>query len=616
MAQYRVSGVADISYRDYETKTRASVTSYSYWTKHVGANLTSYIYSPRFMEFTGGADYQSITGNKYTQDSDTLTYNLNAMFFPRMKVNWNLFGMKSVNSFDPFSDPLGTRSIVAYDATTTTYGGTLNLLLGKGGNNNRNNNNSRNNNNNSTSPIILPNITLSHTHAERESLSPIVPQHETRDDTRGSMSYARNSSFTFDIDGGREEFEDILYNRTYDQTTARLSTVARVSSGADLRLNGLTSSRETKGYGANYDQTDDSRSYSATLDFRETGGLKHYYRYVFEERDTTRINYFNNRAEARVRYKLSDEWYAQGGLEYRKAGFDQKATATTASSESDLTSAGVLAGLGYVKTYTPELLGPFSIVTGYDVTGGQNDYSTTTLGALQGSGSYYKNAVELGLRSTGWVKDQANLTSRYESQRDSSPLQNDVNSTLVNLSLSTKRIPKTDVSGFFNFTSNEIRNEAGSVFVNSPTFNQMTTVTNLTGLDQQRRQTLYSIDINHYLASFLTLSAGASKSQATQNINSLSTLPVQSLTDTTNMYGQARFRYQLARNLFYRVDLRETKQSVQTTDTRIHEGIMYLDYRLRQIYVNMEYRIRQDVPEEKGLRVTQQYSFIKLSRPF
>ena len=155
-AQYRISGIVEFSYRDFQTKTNGVVASQEqYWSQLYRVNLDGPFLDPRFMRISGGVGYSLLT-YKDGPDRDTLDYFLNAAFFPGMKISWNLFGSKSTQTID------NTESIAGYDVTTTSYGATLFYRPGNGANSRNNRNNNRNANGG-----WLPSLDISRIHTDK-----------------------------------------------------------------------------------------------------------------------------------------------------------------------------------------------------------------------------------------------------------------------------------------------------------------------------------------------------------------------------------------------------------------------------------------------------------------
>ncbi|MEK6697745.1 MAG: hypothetical protein AABZ10_01755 [Nitrospirota bacterium] len=597
LSQYRISGVVEFTYRNLETKTGNSVSSNPYWTQTYRANLQGDVLDPRFMTFSGGAGY-SVYTYKNAGNSSIVDYNLNTSFFPGMKVSWNLFGSKSVTTFE------STALIAGYDVTTTTYGATLNLRLGSRGKSNNNWSNASGN-----SGTLLPDITLSRIHSESESLGTVVPLRETRDDTRASLNYRFSSLADLHLDGAIEQYENQVSNSSYETKTASLLSNVRVSPGADLKLSGRVTDRQTDNV-AGYNPNETIWAYNMTLDFKEKNGMRHYYMYDFSEQKSPTFDYKQQRAMARVVQKIREDWRIQGGVDYSLSDYVREPdTLIPGGEKSRLETGGLLGGVAYTKKYTPAFLGPFTIDTNYDFTTGFSKLSSET-GGTEGGGAYYTNNVGLGIGSSGWKNETLSLFYNYTGRRDHSPVANDAWQHAYRFTVSTQRIPRTAIRGSVYYTTQENKSEAGNIHLTTQTFsNQQVTV------NQQRRAWTYDLTAEHTVSTYLNLTAGASRGQTASTYYTLSTLPSLVNTDDTFYYGTANVTYPLTRHLVYRAQVREDYRKSATEDAEGRQVNMFLDYRIRQIFVTVEYRWRQDIPQNT-LRTEQQYYYVKLSRPF
>ena len=596
VSQYRVSGVVEFAYRSLETKIGNSTTSSEqYWTQTYRSNLQGDLFDPRFMRFSGGIGY-SVYTYKNAPDSNTLDYNFNTTFFPGMKVSWDLFGSKSVNTIE------NSTNIAGYDVTTSTYGGTLNLRLGS-------NDRGGNGGNNNSSAMRWPGLTLSRFHTESESQGTTSPIQETRDDTAASITYRVNSAIDVNLDGRSEDYENVITGARYETKTANLYTNVRLSPDADLRLAGHVTDRVTQNI-AGY-ATETSQSYNAIMDFKEKDGIRQYYKYDFNRQQTTVSDFTTQRAEARVVYKLREYLRVQGGADYGLSDYFLKPTTTDPVGEkTTLESGGPLAGVMFKKNYAPYFLGPLSFDSAYDLTSGFSKLTSGT-GGTEGSGFYYTNNVSLGFSTTGRGKENISLGYNFNNRRDSSPVHNNMWQHNYRFFISTQRVPKTVIRGSANYISLEYRNDAANISRMAPIVVSQQTA----NVNQKRRSLIYDLAAEHTVSSYLSLTAGASRGQSTSTSYTLSTLTSLTSSEDSLSYGAVNFTYPITRLLIYRVQLREEYRSTQTTDTQSHQVNMFLDYRIRQIFVTAEYRWWQDVPDS-GSRNEQQYYYVKLSRPF
>ena len=593
VSKYRVSGVVEFTFRDQTTKTgEATVFDQQYFTQYYRVNLQGPVWDPRFMRFSGGVGY-NVYSYRGQADSDTVDYDLYTSFFSGMKISWDLFGRKNIQNVESFG------SITGYDIETTSYGATLKMNLGRRGFGR----NYYNNNNNNGNGRFIPVITLSHIRTESESVSPVSPLDETRDDTRASLSYRLNSKFDLYIDADREDYENTTAGSSYDRNTANLASTIRFSPKAELRLDGRLNNQETLNFSTKntLDRTED---YTAILDFKEQNGLRHYYRYRFTELTTTTQHYATHDAEAEASYKLREDLTVRGSLRYLLSDYTG-ALGTASEENTRLKAGGASAGASYWKLYRPAFMGPFGFNTAYDFGFGFTDLTSLTTGQ-QGRGRFYTNDLDLGINSIDWRRDTLALNWSYANKRDHSPAENNTWEQIYNLALSTMRVPRTEIRGSLNYMVQDLQVGAGGEFFAQ----QSDTV-------QQRRSFNYDLSANYRASSYLNLGIGGLRGESTSSTYSLSTLAPPSESDIVDevYYAKADFTYPLTRRLLYRAQFREELRYRDTGDIQAHNVNMYLDYRIRRVFINFEYRWRQDIPEN-DLRVTQQYFFAKISRPF
>jgi hypothetical protein len=593
VSQYRISGVVEFTYRNLETKTANSSSSNPYWTQTYRANLRGDVLDPRFMTFSGGAGY-SVYTYKNTSNSSVADYSLNTAFFPGMKISWNLFGSRSVTSVE------SSVTIAGYDVTTNTYGATLNLRLGSKGKSN-------NNWGNNGGGTFLPDMTLTRIHSESESLSAMVPLQETRDDTRAALNYRFGAAADLRLDGAIEQYENQLNNSSYETKTANAASTIRVSPGADLKISGRITDRQTENItGFAMEKT---WAYNTTLDFKEKNGKSHYYMYDFSEQKSPSFDYTRQKAVARYSKKVGEDWRLQGGLNYGVEDYVQEPAAPI--EKSRLQTGGLLGGAAYLKKHTPAFMGALSFNASYDLTMGASDITSET-GGPEGSGRYYMNNVGLGIGSAGWKNENVSLHYSFNNKRDHSPVENNAWQHAYRFTVSTQRIPRTAIRASLSYTAQENRNAVVTPFSSStiPTFGSQVST------NEQRRSWIYDVTAEHAVSTYVNFTAGASRGQTNSTYYyTLSTLP--SLVDSLDefYYGTANFVYPITRNLSYRAQLREEYRRSQTDDTQGRQVNMFLDYRIRRIFITAEYRWRQDIPEN-SFRTEQQYFYAKLSRPF
>lgn len=597
-AQYRVSGVVEFTYHSLDTKAGGStVSSQTYWTQNYRANLSGDLWDPRFLKYTAGVGY---TAYSYADsaDSSSITYNVFTNFFPGRKVSWDLFSTRVVNTID------SSASIAGYDVTTTSFGGTLNLRLGRN-RRNGNNNNNRNLNNN-TAGLRLPDITITHIRTEAQSDSLINPLDETRDETRATIIYRPNPSVDLNLDGGTEKYRNAKNNASYDSTTLNLNSIFRISRDADLKLNGRFTDRTTQNF-AGYNPQETNQAYSVIYDFREKQGLRHYYKYEFNELEYSPSDFTKHSAEAGFSLRSSESIQFRGRVDLSSMGYTRAPSGTDPGDKSSLDKGNLLGGASYRKKNIPTFIGPIYFESGYDLSVGYSRLVSETNGP-EGGGMFYENAVNLGV-GPEWEKETMSLNYSYSNKRDRSPMSNNIWQESYRLAISTKRIPRTSLYGSVAYITQQNRSEAGTVFTTASVFGSQQ------GINQERRSLTYDLTAAYQASAYLNLAVGASRGRSISNSYTLSTLTSTVNSNDEYYYGAANFNYLLTRNLFYRLQLREEYRATLASDTQSHQVNMYLDYRLRSIFVNLEYRWREEIPDN-ALRNMQQYFFAKISRPF
>jgi hypothetical protein len=594
---YRVSGLVEFTYRDTETKYGDARISDSYWTQLYRADIQSHVWDPRFLQFNAGVGYRMLT-RKDGPDSSILDYSLYTSFFPTMKISWDLSGSKSTQSVK------SEQSIAGYDVETTTYGGTLRLRPSL--------RNGSRNNNTGNSGINLPSFTFSYFDTESQSLSAANPLDEKREDMRANVYYQTNSAFDINLDAGLERYENFISGGTYDLWTGSLGSHIRLSPGADLRLTGHVNDRRTENIAGaqSKDATYDGEAY---LDFKERDGFQQYYRYAYNDRTIDTTRYIMHSGDARYLHRLRPDLRIEEGLEYR-----QKLYIRDSSGPSDPgvdavdESGGVRVGVLYGKEVAPAFPGPLALNAGYSFGTGFSDQESKTTGE-EGQGWYYRNDVNVGISSSKWENENLNLNYSYSNQEDNSPINNDYWQHTLQFLVLSRRITRTTLRANVVYITLENTSETGIIFTSFPDFSPLPA--NKGGTNQRRRSVNYDAGIDYAFPEYLTLSVGATRGKGNSTTFTLSTLPVTSIQDDEIFYGNATIVYPLTRRLVFRSILREEYRTSLTTDTQVHQAELYLDFRFRQLFFSLEYRIRQDVPDN-GLRVTQQYTFARLSRPF
>lgn len=587
--RYRVSGVVEFSYRGTTTETGdTKISSNTYWTQYYRLNLHGDVLDPRFLRFTGGVGYAK-NSYKDGSETDTLDYTIQTSLLSGLKVSGDLFTNKSTQNVE------SAEAITGYDIETETYGGTLRLNLGAG--------RGRNNNNyNNGSSLRLPDITLSKVHTETESLSPTSPLSEIRDDTRASLTYGANTAFALNLDGIDEKYEELINGSYYETKTAGLYSTIRMSPDAKLQVNGHFTDRHTDNI-TGYVSDEATLHYVVDLTFKEKDGFRHYYRYNFNNRrgkTALTSEHTTQRAEARFIQRVSKELELLGGFDYKLSKYYLKG-----SQDEIYKSGGLDAGLRYAKVYAPAFMGPFVFDTGYKFGFGFTSLSDeAVLLPDEGRGQFYTNDLNLGFRSEGWRRDNMVLSYSYSNKRDNSIVANNYWQHAFRLALDTVRIRKTQVRGNVSYTSMDNTQATGQ---NHTTYEQ-------NGLNEARRSYTYDLSADYRVSSYVNVLASAARGQDTTTPHTISSLAT--YTQLRDLYYvNANITYPITRRLRYRARLGEELRVTETNDTRSHKVQMYLDYRVRRIFVRLEYRWWQDIPENTG-RTVQSYYYAKLSRPF
>lgn len=600
---YTVSGLVEFSYRNYETKIGSVKTSSSDFVQNYQANISTFIWDPRFLQFNGGVGYQIHKRND-SADFDSLNYNANLAFFQGRMISWDFFGQKTTTSNATY------LNIAGYDVTTTSYGGTLRLNLsktGRNGNNNGNNNNNNNFNNGNRSNWVLPDIELSRSRTDAVAQSALVPLDETRENTRIAVKYFYSRSFDLIFTDDIESYKNNISNYGYDVNTASLVSNIMVSPSGKLVLTGRRTERATDNM-IGYAGRSLTSLYSASLNFAEKNGFSHFHHYDYSEQKEGSRELINHNLGSQVRYRLTSELSVRGGLTYRQADFTQAATATTPEEKSSLTSGALLAGVSYAKIYRPDFMGPFSLSTGYDFMSGFSKVESQSASIGQGSGTYYTNNANIRFNSDDWRDENLSASYAFANRRDQSPVANNTQNQSYNLDFLTRRIPKTIVKASAAYNVQDQSSNTADVFY-----------TMMGNQNTQRRTVIYNADIARALTRELRVNLGATKSSesATQTYT-LSTLQPSSSTNEFSsevIYATASYSTFITRSLNYQAELREERRTAYHEDYKTHQISQYLYYRIRAILVSLEYRWRQDDPEN-GETTTQQMTYMKISRPF
>jgi hypothetical protein len=609
-AQYGVSGVVSFSYEDYSTKIGSQKQSSQTFSQIYALSLSNYIWDRRFMTFSAGVGYTDRTKlNDAGADTQTLTYGLSTTFFPGRSISMDLFGNKAINKIESRSNLAG------YNVTSTAYGATMMLslnTLNKNGNRNNNNNNNNNGfNGNWGRRAVLPDIVLSHIHTDSESQNASFPIRESRDDSKVLLTYRPSTRFDMSLDGELEQYKNELTGYFYDSATAGMRANAALSPRSALSMYGRYTDRTMSINSLGGDPELITYSYGMTLDTVENARLSHKYQFDQSAQKSDSMEVTADRARAEVFYMMTPELQVHGALVYGLAENRSPATAVTSAQTTQQKSGALQAGASYNKTYTPDFLGPFVFDTSYAFDYGFSEISSTDPSIDQGRGRFYVNSGGLGFTSRGWDKDTFSLGYGVTSKRDHSPANNDYMSQNFNLNVNTRRLPKTTIAASAYYAVHE----------STSAFSIQSIATNES--NQQRRSVRYNINASHATTQSLTLNAGATRGLTTSNtvytLASLSTPQSSVYFDETTVFAGAQFNYNFTRNVSFRAnaqeEFRKTDNLVTKSNTRTHSANVYIDYRIRMILLNLEYRWKQDVPEN-GTTVTQQYFVALITRPF
>ena len=628
-AQYKVSGIVEFTYRNYENKVGDQQYSNNQFQQTYRANLSSFLIDPRLLLFDAGIGYSIITPSN-APDYHMLNYDLNMRFFPGMKVSWDLHGSQTVNNVQSYDN------IAGYEVTSTSYGGTLrinpNLASKNGRRNNNYNNRSNSNNSNSNSNsngngnnfnngnrgwrfATLPELTLSRNHWGSESQNPLFPLNEERDNTKAAVYYRFNSRFHISLDGELEEYNNKIIDQKYDTTTINLQSGVILSPLSNLEIHGRRLDREVTGF-VGYLPNETGTELMVSLLVAERNRLAQSYRYQYGsyERHSGDVGstYLQNSAIGELTYRYSDELSLLGGVNYRLAESTDTATPTMPERTMTVSDGGLSGGVSYVKLYTPAFLGPFGINTGYALRTGFANLSTNDPTVSSGSGLYYGNSLNAGIRSIAWRDDTAAFEYAFSNRRDGSPVGNDYRDQSFSLSLMTRRVPRTTLSAAASYRVHESSTNA----LVGPLIQQQNAAS-------QGRSVNYNLVATYVPTEYVLLTAGTNRGESTTNstYQTLANLPPATSTlrsGLTLVYAIANFNYRFTRNLAYYAQAREDYTYNSSTDAnriRGHELRMGASYRYHMIFLYWDSQWRIKDPDI-GQRSQQTYHLLRLSRPF
>jgi len=611
---YFVSGVVGYTYNYTETKTGNTRSSYTSMAENYQANTGGFLWDPRFIRFSAGVGYNVYHANT---DSRSLNYNVQALFFPGLKIFWSLYGMRSEDTVESSPGVPGTL------VTNSSYGGVLNMYLNKrrsrgNNNNNNNNNNSRNNNNNGRNNnnnnnygnnrggrrgMVLPDIVITYHHSDANSSSSLRSLSESRDNTTANVSY-RFRKFDLNLDASWESYTNKISKGGYDNKSLGFQSNIFLFRNATLRFTGQVAERSTNNM-TGFAARETSDSIGAVLGFKERYGFVHAYNYAYTSLQTASADYTTHSLGANVAYKLIEDLTLVGVANRTTSLYQQKQSNLVLTSERvRVETESVSGGTSYKRIYAPGFLTSFLFNANYDFSAGYNKYTNVTTGE-SGSGSFYSNAAGIGMSSNGWEYESLALDYSLSMTRDFSDLTSDKTSQSYKLSLNSSRITRTTVRANASYSVIDIRNNSTVVSYMQPY------------VHQQHRSSSYDASAVYTANANLSLTAGATRGKAKSTTYTLSTLEPPSALETSEdtYFAGADFSYQMTRNVSFSVAARDEYRSSQLIKSEDYQINSSIDYRIRLIYLTLSHTWREDVPEN-GLRVFTQAVAVKVQRPF
>jgi len=608
-AYYYVSGVVDFSYTSYTTKIGEKKTTDTSWTEHYGVTLGTAVIDPRFLQLTAGVSYQKSHLYK-TPDQDIMSYSINASFFPGRMIAWTLFGAKSILNVP------STYNLAGYDVESSSYGGTmylkLSLLRRKSGNNNfynnnRNYNNNNNNNNRRGASFALPDLTLSATHADVQSMNVNFPLHEARDNVSALMLYQITPSINLNVDGRREEYQNLLNNSTYTFTTLDMVSNVHLARSGELRLTGRTTERAYDNIGGSTG-TISTYLVGAQLDLQPKKSISQSYRTNYGRVESMGAEIISKDARAQIQYAMLRELSFKSAISYGETDYRRDATAATPATHSNIKTGALSVGAHYLKEFKPEMLDPFIVRAGYDFDTGFTDITYES--GQQSKGKFYQNQASLGLLSSGWRFETLELGYSYVSRRDNSLMNQNLLSENYWLSMSTRRIPRSRLNASVKYSL--------STTNTGPSPDPFVSQQPETNRDARFLQ--YNANFEHDISSNLSFISGASRAKTNSNsAYTLATVPLYGASDVTSerYFASLNGNYPLGRALQLRCQASEEWSNTEPNGSRLQSHLLSagIDWRLRKIFINADYRWRQDM-REASPTIQQQYFFVKAVRPF
>ena len=615
---YQVNGVVDYTYTHHVIKVGSTKSSQSTLLENYQASLITPIFDPRFLRIRAGVGFRRSHSNQYA-DSDSLTYNVGATFFPFSIISLETYLDKTVTTVD------STSSLAGYDVDTQNYGGSLALRLrrlpglvrGRNNRNNYNNNNSNGNNNYGNNSlgrrliaIPLPEFFLSYGHSNSTSESSIHPLDEVRDRYSGTMRYRFNPSLDLNVDTKKELYENRLTQATYETVNTSADSTLHLRGGGYVKLTGRLTDQQTYGiFGVGIRNEVQTQDYAADARLNTSQRLAQEYRYGFRTVSSNNgSKYALHTGIAQVIYRVLPEVDARGGLQYTLEEQTIAATGALPDIHSNVQRAGMFAGVAYRDTYQPAFLDPFRFYTHYDFSSGVSDVSTNAAIDSGGSGYYYGNAAGFGLESIGWKQDSLNMSYAYSNNRDHSPAAANRWSHNLSLAASTNRVPKTHINASAGYTLSNAQSGLSNYFDSLAS-----------GSEVDSRSYYIAADISNTAVQYVTLDGGVRRGKSSTNTDyTLSSIKIDYNSLETSTYAGASFSYPVSRTLLTRLSVREQllrREQPGTYSKEIRTFLAALDYRFRKLLCSLSYTIREDIPKP-GLKTQEQLFYAKVARPF
>ncbi len=613
-AYYRVSGIVDFTYTSYKTKIGNSTSTTHTWIDHYGAGLDSSLWDPRFLLMNARVDYSTYHLEK-SADQSHLSYRLAFTFFPKSAISWSLYDAKTISNVP------SSGTLAGYDLETISRGGTLDIRMSRArrksnnGNNyyNRNNNNGNNNSGNRRRGIVylLPDITIDANHVESQTFgSTTTPLHETRDNGSVTLNFLPTASTHVHIEGRTEKYKNLVMASGYDTKTVDLLSTTNLP-GGDLQVTVRSTERNYENVLALQNTVNDSSTwlYGARLYLRGKNRVTQIYNADYSKLELPTTETETKRAMAQIIYTILPELTLQSSANFLQTAYRREATATTPADKSEVNRGDLSAGIRFYKEFKPEIIDPFILHMSYDLATGYGDVNSVSSGQV-GSGIYYQNTASFGAQSSGWKFENVAFRCSYVDRRDHSPLHMNMMTQSYEVSAATTRIRNARMNVSAQFTSSE------SSVGQSP----YPVVAQVSSSSIQSRDLTYRAAVDYAFNANISLTSGANRSEVTTNSTySLATLPVLGTPEqiSERFYATLAGNYSLSRTTRLRITGGEEYVSNKPSgaQTTSYVGTFGLLWRIRQIDMSLEYRWREDIPQN-GLRSIQDYLFVRASRPF